>query len=190
MELYGVIKFVHIVAGIVLVGFAATMYPLSALADRARDTATLQPTVTMMAVVAKVTPIAAVVTLLAGLQLAFTGDWWGQGWVVVSLVLFLAAGGIAGGYLDKHVKRIGAALHEAGPGPVPGEVRALLHAPGPYLMERLLTAIDVAIVFLMVTKPGYGPAVAVAAAWMLVAVGVARWSARRRTAAVRTAAAA
>lgn len=185
MELYGISTFVHIAAAMVLVGAAAASYPVMALIERSRNVAELRPLTQLLGLVFRIAPIAAVVTLLAGLHLAFAGAWWGSGWVVVALVLFVAAGGIAGAYLDPHAKRLIAAVEAVADGPVPAAVRDLVHQPGPHRMERVLTGIDVAILILMTNKPGYAVALLVAAA--AIATGVLWSAAARRRVAARTA---
>lgn len=162
MELYNVMLFLHIGAAIGLIGVTLMGYPVSSFAHRAGTVSALRPLVGLLSVIGRTAPIMAVLTLLPALYLAFSGDWWGDGWVMVSLVLFVVAGGIAGAVIDPRVKALAAATAEAPEGAVPTQLRALLGDRVMHIGERVLTSVDVAILFLMTNKPGYSGALALA----------------------------
>lgn len=110
------------------------------------------------------------------------GSWWGGGWVEVSLVLFTLAGVGAIGVLDPASKRLLAAAEAAPDGPVPAALDRQRHDRRTSTVEAMMLATDVAILFLMITKPALaGSLLAVVVVWVLgggLAVREARHDAR------------
>lgn len=155
MTLYGTALWLHIVFAILLVGGTAWLHVAISLAKRSGTVETARAHIAYIAAVGKLTPPAAVLTLLPALYLAFAGDWWGAGWPIVALGLFLVAGATAGGFIDPTVKAIKAAADEAPDGPLTAELRAALVNPKLTMMTWVLAGIDLSIVFLMTNKPGY-----------------------------------
>lgn len=165
MSLYAVVVFVHVVSAIALVG--ATLFdPLfGAGVRRAETTEGLREWARVWLGTGQWAGRAAPVTFLSGLYLAFAGDWWGSGWLEVSLGLFVLAGVGALGFLEPAGKRLVAAAEAAPDGPIGTDLDALRHDRRSHVVESYLLPGDLTIVFLMTTKPG--------ASGALVAVGVA-----------------
>lgn len=184
MDLYNTVKFVHILAAILLVGFSFYMeFVLIGQAKRAATVETLRGWVRLIALTSRSLNIFAAITFIAGLYMAFAGDWWSQGWVVVALVMFLAAGAIAGGVLDPASRKAVEYVDGLADGPVTPEIGTNLSAPNVELASKALAGVDVAILFLMVTKPGYPGSAAVAVTGVCLGLAIGLWERRN---AVRT----
>jgi uncharacterized membrane protein len=165
VELYSVVLFFHIVGAISLVG-SSLLSPLLAMASRrAASVGSLREWAHHVQLVGKLVGPMAVVTLLSGLYLSFAGDWWGSGWLEVSLVLFLLAGVGAFAVLDPAISRLVEAADAAPDGPVPADLEPYRNDQRSTTVESFMLAGDLAIVFLMTTKPGFlGSAIVVAVA--------------------------
>jgi hypothetical protein len=165
MSWYTGVVFVHVVTAILLVG-STLLAPFMAASVRRADTVQrLRDAADLFQSISKAVGRAAPVTLLSGLYLAFAGDWWGSGWVEVSLALFALAGVGAFGVLDPWTARLVAAAEAAPDGPVGAELDAVRRERRPAAIEAFLLPGDLTIVFLMTNKPGFAGA--------LAAVGIA-----------------
>ncbi len=155
MTLYSVVVFIHVIGAIVLVGSTILSPLLGAGLRRATTVDGLRGSARVMKGVNDLAGVAAPLVLVAGLYLAFAGDWWGSGWVEVSLALFAFAAVMAIGVIDPSVKRLVGAADAAPDGPVTAELVALRDARKVAVAESFLLPGDIAIVFLMITKPGF-----------------------------------
>lgn len=172
MTLYGFALFVHIVFAILLVGGSAYAHMTTALVPRARTVDGVRSHVAWLYAFVKASGPMAGVVLLAGLYLAFSGRWWGEGWPVVSLVLFALGGVAATAILDPKVSAIRTTVDEAPDGPVTDDLRALLTDRVLTMVSWTLAGADLAIVYLMTNKPGWGGAMVVGAVGLLLGAGV------------------
>lgn len=164
MDLYHVVLFIHVVTAIVVVGGSFAMDFAGTRAKRARSVDSLTSWLEALTIGSKAVAVSAGITFLAGLYLAFEGDWWGQGWMVVSLVLFLMAGALAGLVMDKGVARMLETTRTFPEGPMTPELGRQLVQPAMALAGPAMVGTDLAIVFLMTNKPaGYAAALTVAA---------------------------
>lgn len=163
MELYYVVVFVHVVSAIVLVGSTLLAPFMGAAMRRATTTDGLLGPASILLQTGKFAGRTAPITLVTGLYLAFSGDWWGSGWLEVSLALFVLAGVGAIGVLDPAATRIVETAEAAPAGPLTADLDALRHDRRMATTEAFLLPGDVTIVFLMTTKPGFGGALATVA---------------------------
>ena len=171
MDLYHLVLFAHIIGAVVVVG-SSFVSPLlmggirrAATVDRYRDW------VDVMQKISRVTGMSAGVVFLSGLYMGLTAHSFSQGWLAVSLVLFVVNGILAGGMLSKHLEAMAEAAGDAPDGPVPQEAARLAASPRAHAIEGIAFGNDLAIVFLMTNKPGWTAALLVAAVG--VAIGAA-----------------
>jgi uncharacterized membrane protein len=156
MSMYAVIVFVHVVSAIVLVGstFLAPFFGAglrrTTTVQGLREWAKLNHDIGTFA--GRTAPL----VLVAGLYLAFAGDWWGSGWLEASFLLFILAGVAALGVFDPVLRRLLDAAREAPDGPIGSELEALRNDRRMTAAEAYLLPGDLAIVFLMTAKPGFG----------------------------------
>ncbi|GGI03347.1 DUF2269 family protein [Egicoccus halophilus] len=163
MSLYSVLVFVHVVAAIAVVG-GSLFGPLMGVALRRTETVGQLRAVTgYVEGAGTVAGAGALAVLASGLYLGFAGNWWGSGWIEVSLAMFALAGFLALGVADPSIKRLRTALVDAPDGPVTAAFDRLRREPRRTVAEGLLLGIDVTIVFLMTNKPGFVGALTAAA---------------------------
>jgi uncharacterized membrane protein len=162
MSLYTLGKFVHIVSAIVLVGSYLLAPVLYGAIRGATDVRALRALARLQQRVIAASGPAAVGVLASGVYLTLAGWSFTQGWIAVSLVLFVVNGTLATAVCDPHVKRLLEAADAASAGPLDRDVSDLVHDPRVVAALRLVVGIDLAIIFLMVNKPGWAGSVAVA----------------------------
>ena len=163
MTLYGFALFVHVVFAILLVGGSAGTHLTSLLARRARTVDGVRSHVAWSHTFIKAAGPIAGVTVLAGLYLTFEGRWWGSGWPVVALALFALGGAGAFGIMEPRIRAARDRLTGMADGPASAEVRAALGDRTLVRVSCVLEGADLAIIYLMTNKPGWGGALLVAA---------------------------
>jgi uncharacterized membrane protein len=149
--MYDLLKYIHILAAIVWVGGAFIIQMLAIQASRSKDPTDLPRLGRDVGIVGgRVFPIASVILLVAGAYLV-TQRWsFGQAWVTISLVLWLASLLSGALYLGPRSTKVGELFAAEGPTSVAG--RALMAQI--FLISRLELVSFAVIVFLMVFKPG------------------------------------
>jgi uncharacterized membrane protein len=183
MDLYHLALFAHIIGAIPVVGMGFVSPLILGGLRRSETVAQFREWGGVLQKMSKVTGMAAAVVFVSGLYMGLTQHSFAQGWLAVSLVLFIVNGVLAGGMLDKHLAKIMEATGDAESGPVPAEASGLATAPKIHTIEAVALGNDLAIVFLMTNKPGWSGALLVAAAGLAIAAGiVARHARSRRTA--------
>jgi hypothetical protein len=155
VSLYTAMLFVHIVSAILVVGSTLFAPLVGAGVQRATTVGSLREWARLLQAMGRWAGRAAPVTFLAGLYLAFAGDWWGSGWLEVSLVLFALAGVGALGFLDPAAARLVEAAEAAPDGPIGADLDELRHGRRTLVVESFLLPGDLTIVFLMTNKPGF-----------------------------------
>lgn len=154
MKIYNLALFAHIAGAAVLLSFGFVMPLLGRRIAKTPTVASLREWVEASYRYGKMGPPAAVVVLLSGLYMAFDAWSFADAWIVVSLVLFVMAGGIAGGVLDPHFAKALEKIDDTPAGPVPADLRAMVTEPRVANFESVMFGFDVAIVFMMTNKPG------------------------------------
>jgi MFS family permease len=163
MHGYDVVLFLHVIGAIGLVG-SSLVAPLLAVAVRRTSTvSSLREWAAFTRRLGQAVGPFAGLTLVTGLVLGFWGDWWGSGWLEVSLALFIVAGALATTVLDPWARRLVDAAEAAPDGPVTAELDRARRDPRATVAEPVLLGTDVAIVFLMTVKPGVVGALVIAA---------------------------
>ena len=169
MDAYHVVLFGHIVGATLLVSYGFVMQMLTAGVRRTRTVDGLRTWLSIMAGYAKAGPVAAVVVLLSGLYMTFDAFSFREGWIVVSLALFVLAGAIAGGVLNKHLAAVLEKAQAAPDGPAPAELVAEATSPRAANFESVMAGLDLSIIFMMTNKPGWGASLMVALAGQVFA---------------------
>lgn len=172
MDLYDIIKFLHVAASILWLGGAFSLVLLGILADRAGDAARLRSTMQQVGIVApRVFVPGTVAVLVLGLLLVWTGGLAWEAWNLLALLGILVTGGLGAFVLSPLAEKANRHFAEGREGEGVRDSRRCL------ALARLDLAMLFAIVFLMVVKPGWTdwPALLVAA----LAVGLGALSLRR-----------
>ena len=105
---------------------------------------------------------AALLVFASGVYMTPTGWSFTHSWLAVALVLFVANGTLAMSVVGPHVRKVLAAADEASDGPLDRDLTDLVHSARVIGSLRIVIGIDLAIIFLMVNKPGWAGSVAVA----------------------------
>jgi uncharacterized membrane protein len=151
MTSYELWLFLHITAAMVWIGGAITAHVFGVLAKRSGDpsqSAALGRSLGFVGMYVFL-PSAIVVVLTGGL-LVEDGNWdWGEPFVVFGLVGWALVVAVAFGYVVREMGKAGARMAAEGPTPeLAARVGRLV------LIARVLIVVLVAIVFVMVVKPG------------------------------------
>ena len=151
MTSYELWLFLHIVAGIVWLGGAATAQVFAVLAKRSGDPARSAAFGRDIAFVGlKIFLPSSLVVFVTGVLLTGDGDWdWNEPFIVFGVVAWAVVSLIAFGYVLREMTKIGARIAAEGPSPgLVGRVNGLV------LLARVLILVLFVIVFMMVVKPG------------------------------------
>lgn len=185
MELYNVLLFAHILGAVVLIGISLLDPVMARSTAKATSVSSLREWTGFTLVVARAANPAAVVLLIAGVWMTFLSWSWDQGWIVVSLAIFLLIGAMAGTVLEPHAKRLVAAADAAPEGPVTAELRDIVHDSKVHRVHQLFLPLDMAVLFMMTNKPGWvGAGTAVGLAVAAAAALILRHGMRRSASAV------
>jgi hypothetical protein len=114
-----------------------------------------------------------------GLFLGSSG-WWSQAWFWVALASWLANSALAAAVIQRLGRALGRATAAAGEGPVTGEIDRLRRSPAWDVAGDAMLANDLAILYVMLDKPGLAGALALLAAAQLALAGARLVRARRR----------
>ena len=130
---------------------------------RERDTVRIKSLLSLSAQSYPVMYLSLLVLLIFGIVAGFTGKWWGEGWIWVSLVLLIrlrrAMGGLGGAVYGKARKAAGLPYFESGktrPPVEPAPVEELLEllAQGKPILIAVIGYIGIALItWLMMFKP-------------------------------------
>jgi uncharacterized membrane protein len=151
MTWYELWLFLHIAGAIVWIGGAVAVQAFGILTKRAGDPAkTVFFARNVSAVVLWLFLPAAAIVLLSGVGLTVNGNWdWGEPFIVFGLVFLAAVSLVAFGYLGRALGAAADRLEAEGPSPALGlRIRNLVW------LSRVLLVVLLAIVFVMVVKPG------------------------------------
>ena len=149
--MYELLKYVHILAGMVWVGGAFYMQLVAIRAARSTDPEDLPRFgAEVEAIGAKVFPIASIVLLIAGITMVLQRWSFSQAWVAVALTLWVTSllAGVL--YIGPRAARVGKQFHAEGP----SSVAARAGMARLFLVSRLELVSFAIIVYLMVFKPG------------------------------------
>jgi hypothetical protein len=179
VSLYGVILFFHIAA--VIAGFMIAGILHVAMQALAR--AQTVPEVRFWArVTHRLDPLFPLVALLL---LGF-GAWlihlsngafaWGDGWLLTSLIALVLVEGTMGVLVAPRTKLLVRRIEESADGPIPDDVRRMVHDPVLWHLSHVASVGFVGVVFLMTAKPsgGWSVAIVIIAALLGVAISVAQ----------------
>jgi uncharacterized membrane protein len=172
--LYAAALFIHVVTAILLVGGSSWSHVAGGMLHRSDTVEGARSHVRFLATFTKASGPLAVLVLLAGAYMATDAGMWNQGWLLTSLVLFILVGAGAGMIVDPTVRRFVEVLDAAPDGPLTPALRGDLFDRRLTVTLSLFAAADLAIVFLMTTKPALatsltatGVSMALAGLWAL-----------------------
>lgn len=173
MDFYLSLKVLHVIAAAIWVGGGITLVILSMVASK-EDSRQLA----LMRDFARLGPVflpLAVVVVLTGGTLVFTGHWGAAPWVLATLVTVgtsFVMGAVFIGPTSERVEKLAAA----------GDAEGAMRTARPLLpLSRIEQVLHVATVCFMVAKPGWTGVAAVAAVAVICVVAVIVWDRRAST---------
>jgi hypothetical protein len=156
VNLYLLILFVHVAAAVALLGGSVIGSPgVRNAVRRAGSTGDVRAIIAVGRPLLVLEPVAALLVLGSGLYLTSALRFWTLGWVQVAMAAWLVNAVVAGALVKPAIGRV-AASAAAAAGAVGEGLHALRWSPRWSAGGDLLLANDVAILFLMVAKPGLG----------------------------------
>jgi hypothetical protein len=156
MNLYLLILFVHVAAAVALLSGSVIGSPaVRGAVRRARSTDDVRTIVAVGRPLLLLEPVAALLVLGSGLYLTSALRFWALGWVQVALAAWLVNAVVAGALVKPAIGRVATGAATTA-GAVGEGLHALRWSPRWSAGGDLLLANDVAILFLMVAKPGLG----------------------------------
>jgi uncharacterized membrane protein len=179
MSLYTLGKYVHIVAAIVLVGSYLLAPVVHRLIRGATDVRAVRALARLQQHAITAAGPAVVLVLASGVYMTLAGWSFATSWIAVALALFVVNGALAMSTVDPHVKELLAAADEASDGPLDRELSDLVHDARVVRVMRMVVGVDLAIIFLMVNKPGWAGSVAVAGAGLALGASLAALASRQ-----------
>ena len=174
MNTYHYVLYVHFLALFVGIGAGAVLLTCLFQLRAARTLEQAVPWGMVSGKVAKLFPVAILGLFGTGAYMTSetTFPWtWSTGWIQVGIAALVVLGVQGGGVAERTAKKLEAALHANGPGPLGPECRRLTLHPGLWVMEFSNFGLVFGVVWNMTQKPGLGGSLA--AVLVGYAVGVA-----------------
>jgi uncharacterized membrane protein len=173
LSLYTLGKYVHIVSAIVLVGSYLLAPVLHGLLRGATDVRAVRALARLQQLAITASGPAVLLVLATGVYMTLAAWSFATSWIAMALVLFVVNGALAASLVDPHVKKLLAASDEASDGPLDRSLTELVHDARVAGAMRIVVGVDLAIIFLMVNKPGWAGSVTVAGAGLVLGVSLA-----------------
>ena len=180
MNTYHYVLYVHFLALFVGIGAGAVLLTCLFQLRAARTLEQAVPWGVVSGKVAKLFPVAILGLFGTGAYMTSetTFPWtWSTGWIQVGIAALVVLGVQGGGVAERTAKKLEAALHANGPGPLGPECRRLTLHPGLWVMEFSNFGLVFGVVWNMTQKPGLGGSIAaVAGGYAVGAVLALRFS--------------
>ena len=173
MTLYTLGKLVHIASAIVLVGSYLLAPMLHGAIRGSSDVRAVRALARLQHRIITASGPSAVGVLASGGYMTLAGWSFIDSWITVALVLFVANGALGTAIVDPHVKKLVAAAEEASDGPLDPALTDVVHDARVVGALRVVVGVDLAIISLMVSKPGWAGSVAVAGAGLALGATLA-----------------
>ncbi len=153
MTFYTLILFLHVAAGLVLVGASLLTPLINRAIENTESVAALRSLLSLDQQAAAANPVAALVLLGSGIYLG-TGGWFHAGWFYVSLALWVVNGVLAVVIVRRAAMRLAkSAIASGSGGAIPAEVAEMRRSRARTMAESVMAANDVAILYVMIGKP-------------------------------------
>jgi hypothetical protein len=171
LNTYHYVLYVHFLALFIGIGAGAVLLTCLFQLRAARTLEQAVPWGVVSGTVAKLFPVAILGLFGTGAYMTSetTFPWtWSTRWIDVGIGALVVLGIQGGGVAERTAKKLEAALHANGPGPLGPECRRLILHPGFWVMEFSNFGIVFGVVWNMTQKPGLGESLAA----VLVGYGV------------------
>jgi uncharacterized membrane protein len=168
---YAIVLFVHVLAAVVLLG-SSLLAPITRnVIWEASSLDALRRGLDVERRATRWNPAAALVLLGSGVYLGSTG-WWTEAWFYVSLAAWVGNALLAALVVQRATGALMQAAAPGGDAPTWIEIDAIRRSPGWNMALAAMLANDLAILYVMISKPGLVGAIAVVAAANLLSPGL------------------
>ncbi len=170
MNAYDVVLYLHLLSLFVGIGAGSILIVCLFQLRAAQTLEQAVPWGMVAGKTAKLFPIAILGLFASGAYMASDAWTWGTSWIdlgIVGLVVLAIQGPFVA---ERTAKKLEAALHANGPGPLGAEARRMTLHPGLWVVEFSSMCLVFGIVWNMAEKPGFGGSIA--AVLVAYAVGV------------------
>lgn len=173
MRFYDVVVFVHVLSAVTLLGGGILATPTIYAAIRRADTvADLRRWLAVGKPFGLINPLSSIALLASGVYLSSVSNRWGAAWVQVAVVLWLANTVLASAVLNPSMKALVQSAFASRNTSIGPDLARLQRSPRTAFTHQVMTANDVGVLFLMVTKPtAYLVALLVVAVAQLILLG-------------------
>ncbi len=170
---YTLVLFAHLLSAVVLIGSGLVAPLTHRFICAARTLGELRGWLDFGRRSSKWNPVAALVLLGSGVYLGSVG-WWSEPWFFVALAAWVLNATLAGAIVGRTAAALGQAAAPGGEAPVPPEVDALRRSRGWALAHDAMLANDLAILWIMLAKPGLVGSVGLLVVALVAALGLSR----------------
>ena len=168
MNGYDLVKLVHILAAIGLFTGAGVAFVAMLRMRSAANVQLLREGALIASTSARGLPATIVFLFLPGVYMVIDRWGWDTPWMLVALALYLIMLPLALSFNLPRLLAIHRAARGAPDGPVPPDLARRVHDPRLWTSVQTMTALDLSIVVLMVTKPALGASITIAAVFGLI----------------------
>ena len=172
MDVYHLIRFVHIASAVALLACSVIASPgVRAATRRATTTQDMRAYLAIGRPLHALEPASAFVVLATGLYLTGVAGFWQVAWVQVAIAFWIANSVAAATLVKPAMTRVAQALNSAPDGPVGQQLDGLRWSARWSLGGDILLSTDAAMLYVMVMQPGLaGSLVAVVALNLVIAL--------------------
>ena len=173
MDTYHVVLYIHILSLLLGIGAGAVLLTCLFQLKAARTVEQAVPWGTVSAKVAKLFPVAVIGLFGTGAYMTSHVWTWSTRWIDIGIAGLVVLGVQGGGVAERTAKKLEAALHANGAGPLSPECRRLALHPGLWVMELSNFGVVLAVVWNMTEKPDLGESLAAVLVGYAVGAGLA-----------------
>ena len=173
MNTYHVVLYIHLLSLFVGIGAGTVLLVCLSQLRRAQTVEQAVPFGMLAGKVGKFFPIAILGLFGSGAYMASDFWTWSTSWIDLGIVALVVLAVQGGGVAERTGKKLEAALHANGPGPLGAEARRMTLHPGLWVTEFSSMCLVFGVVWNMTEKPGWGGALAAVLVSYAVGVGLA-----------------
>lgn len=172
ISIYSTILVVHVLSAVVLIGSALHAPLARGLVRTAGSLDDLRRALEFSHRATTWNPLAALVLLASGIYLGSIG-WWSLAWFYVAVAAWIANLVLAVTVIQRTERAMATMAGTTGDGPLPPALDALRRGRVWHLAHAVMLANDLAMVYVMYTKPELSGSLLVVLAALAVAIGIA-----------------
>jgi hypothetical protein len=178
LDTYHVVLYLHLISLFVGIGAGSVLLTCLFQLRAARTVEEAVPWGMVSAKVARLFPIAIVGLFGTGAYMTSHFWTWSTRWIDVAIAALVVVAIQGAGIAERTAKKLEAALHANGPGPLGAECRRMVLHPGLWVVELSNFGLVLGVVWIMTEKPGLGGSLAAVLVGYAVGAGLALLASR------------